>query len=62
MHPSRSAILTGRFSIRSGTHSNPIGEGLDGLTQWQVTVTLYFKVGTGNHDIKHPSNPGAGLC
>jgi len=31
--PSRSAILTGRFSIRSGTHSVPIGGGLDGLTQ-----------------------------
>ncbi|MET0169691.1 MAG: sulfatase-like hydrolase/transferase [Aliihoeflea sp.] len=25
--PSRSAILTGRFSIRSGTHSVPIGGG-----------------------------------
>ena len=30
--PSRSALLTGRFSIRSGTHSVPIGGGLDGLT------------------------------
>ena len=29
--PSRSAIMTGRFSIRSGTHSVPIGEGLTGL-------------------------------
>ena len=28
--PSRSAILTGRFAIRSGTHSVPIGGGLDG--------------------------------
>src|SRR5205823_13330411 len=36
--PSRSAILTGRFSIRSGTHSVPIGGGLEGLTQWQVTI------------------------
>jgi arylsulfatase A-like enzyme len=36
--PSRSAIMTGRFSIRSGTHSVPIGEGLDGLTQWEVTI------------------------
>jgi len=25
--PSRSAIMTGRFAIRSGTHSVPIGEG-----------------------------------
>jgi len=36
--PSRSAIMTGRFAIRSGTHSVPIGGGLDGLTQWEVTI------------------------
>ena len=30
--PSRSAILTGRFSVRSGTHSVPIGGGTEGLT------------------------------
>jgi arylsulfatase A-like enzyme len=36
--PSRSAIMTGRFSIRSGTHSIPIGEGLEGLTRWEVTI------------------------
>jgi arylsulfatase A-like enzyme len=36
--PSRSAIMTGRFSIRSGTYSVPIGDGLDGLTQWEVTI------------------------
>src|SRR4051812_49353099 len=36
--PSRSAILTGRFSIRSGTHSVPIGGGLEGLMQWEVTI------------------------
>jgi arylsulfatase A-like enzyme len=36
--PSRSALMTGRFPIRSGTHSVPIGEGLEGLTQWEVTI------------------------
>lgn len=36
--PSRSAILTGRFSIRSGTHSVPMGGGMDGLTQWEITI------------------------
>jgi len=30
--------MTGRFSIRSGTHSIPIGGGLDGLTRWEVTL------------------------
>src|SRR6476646_10911361 len=36
--PSRSALMTGRFAIRSGTHSVPIGGGLEGLTQWEVTI------------------------
>lgn len=36
--PSRSAFMTGRFSIRSGTHSIPIGGGLEGLTQWEMTI------------------------
>jgi arylsulfatase len=36
--PSRSCFMTGRHSIRSGTHSVPIDESLDGLTQWEVTI------------------------
>ncbi len=36
--PSRSAILTGRFAIRSGTHSVPLPGSPDGLTQWEVTI------------------------
>src|SRR6476469_5716262 len=36
--PSRSALMTGRFAIRSGTHSVLIGGGLEGLTQWEVTI------------------------
>ena len=36
--PSRSAMLTGRFAIRSGTHSVPLPGSLDGLTQWEVTL------------------------
>jgi arylsulfatase A-like enzyme len=36
--PSRSAILTGRYAIRSGTHSVPFPGQLDGLTQWEVTI------------------------
>ena len=36
--PSRSAIMTGRFAIRSGTHSVPMGGGLEGLTRWEVTI------------------------
>jgi arylsulfatase A-like enzyme len=35
--PSRSAFITGRFSIRSGTYEVPIGGVADGLTLWEVT-------------------------
>ena len=43
--PSRSAIMTGRYAIRSGTHSVPIGGGLDGLTQWEVTIAELLSQG-----------------
>jgi arylsulfatase A-like enzyme len=36
--PSRSAILTGRHPIRSGTQTVPVTGGPDGLTQWEVTI------------------------
>ena len=36
--PTRSALMTGRFSIRSGTYAVPIGGEPDGLTQWEVTL------------------------
>jgi arylsulfatase A-like enzyme len=35
--PSRSAILTGRHPIRSGTQAVPLTGGPDGLTRWEVT-------------------------
>ncbi len=36
--PSRSAIMTGRHSIRSGTQTVPITGGKDGLTRWEITI------------------------
>ena len=36
--PSRSAIMTGRFPIRSGTHSVPLYGGLYGLVPWEQTL------------------------
>ena len=36
--PSRSALMTGRFSIRSGTYQVPGGGAPEGLTQWEVTI------------------------
>jgi arylsulfatase A-like enzyme len=36
--PSRSGVMTGRHSIRSGTHSVPITGGPYGLVQWEQTI------------------------
>jgi arylsulfatase A-like enzyme len=36
--PCRSALMTGRFAIRSGTYEVPIGGAPDGLTQWETTI------------------------
>jgi arylsulfatase len=37
--PTRSALMTGRFPIRSGTYKVPLGGGIpDGLTLWEVTI------------------------
>jgi arylsulfatase A-like enzyme len=40
--PSRSAIMTGRYAIRSGNGSVPLGEGVYGLVQWEVTMAEMF--------------------
>src|SRR5271166_3766135 len=36
--PSRSALLTGRHSIRSGTASVNVSGGADGMTRWEMTI------------------------
>lgn len=36
--PSRSAIMTGRYAIRSGNGTVPLGEGVYGLVQWEMTM------------------------
>jgi arylsulfatase A-like enzyme len=36
--PSRSALMTGRYAIRSGNGFVPLGEGVYGLVQWEVTM------------------------
>jgi arylsulfatase len=67
--PSRSAILTGRYAIRSGTHSVPFGGVADGLTQWEVTIAealssagyataLFGKWHLGSNDGRFPNDQG----
>jgi arylsulfatase len=67
--PSRSAILTGRYAVRSGTHSVPFGGVADGLTQWEVTMAealssagyataLYGKWHLGSENGRLPSDQG----
>ncbi|MET0540892.1 MAG: arylsulfatase [Variovorax sp.] len=67
--PSRSALLTGRHAIRSGTHSVPFGGVADGLTQWEVTMAeslsaagyataLYGKWHLGSNDGRLPNDQG----
>ena len=36
--PSRSALMTGRHAIRSGTQTVPLTGGSDGLTRWEITI------------------------
>ena len=36
--PSRSALLTGRHAIRSGTQTVPLTGEADGMTRWEVTI------------------------
>ena len=36
--PSRSALLTGRYAVRSGNSTVPMGEGIYGLVQWEETM------------------------
>ena len=36
--PSRAALLTGRYAVRTGNGSVPIGAGVYGLTRWEYTM------------------------
>ncbi|MET0049898.1 MAG: sulfatase-like hydrolase/transferase [Candidatus Thiodiazotropha sp.] len=66
---SRSSLMTGRWAIRSGTHSVPFGGVADGLTQWEITIGealsnagyatgYYGKWHLGSHDGRLPNDQG----
>jgi arylsulfatase len=68
--PSRSAILTGRHPVRSGTLRVPLpGEGLSGLAPWEYTIAkllseagyataMYGKWHVGEHEGRLPNDQG----
>jgi arylsulfatase len=67
--PSRSSLMTGRWAVRSGTHSVPFGGVADGLTQWEITIGealsaagyrtgYYGKWHLGSHDGRLPNDQG----
>jgi arylsulfatase A-like enzyme len=67
--PSRSALLTGRFAIRSGTYEVPVGGVPDGLTQWEITTAellstqgyatgMWGKWHLGSAEDRMPTNQG----
>ena len=67
--PSRSALMTGRYSIRSGTYSVPTEGGLYGLVQWEITIAKllskqgyatahYGKWHLGDSEGRYPNDQG----
>lgn len=67
--PSRSAIMTGRYAIRSGNGTVPLGEGVYGLVQWEVTMaemlsdagyatSMYGKWHLGRTEGRFPTDQG----
>jgi arylsulfatase A-like enzyme len=68
--PTRSAIMTGRHPVRSGTFTVPFsGQGLSGMAPWECTIAellseagyttaLYGKWHLGEHEGRLPSDQG----
>jgi arylsulfatase A-like enzyme len=67
--PSRAALLTGRFAIRSGTYAVPLGGVPEGLTGWEITIAqslsaagyataMYGKWHVGSVDGRLPNDKG----
>jgi arylsulfatase A-like enzyme len=67
--PSRAAIMSGRYAIRTGNATVPLGGGIYGLTQWEVTMAemlsdagystgMFGKWHLGHTEGRFPTNQG----
>ena len=67
--PSRAALMTGRYAIRSGNAEVPLGSGIYGLTQWEVTIAemlsdagyatgMFGKWHLGDSEGRYPTDQG----
>lgn len=67
--PSRAALLTGRYAIRTGNAEVPVGTGVYGLTQWEYTIAelladsgyataIYGKWHLGDSPGRYPTDQG----
>jgi arylsulfatase len=67
--PSRAAIMTGRYAVRTGNASVPLGTGIYGLTQWEYTMAemlsdagyatgMFGKWHLGDSDGRYPTDQG----
>ena len=67
--PSRAAIMTGRYAIRTGNGEVPLGSGAYGLTRWEVTMAemlsdtgystgMFGKWHLGDSEGRYPTDQG----
>jgi len=67
--PSRAAIMTGRYAVRTGNGSVPLGSGLYGLTRWEYTMAemlsdagyatgMFGKWHLGDSEGRYPTDQG----
>jgi arylsulfatase len=67
--PSRAALMTGRYAVRTGNGSVPLGTGVYGLTQWEYTMAemlsdagyttgMFGKWHLGDSEGRYPTDQG----
>jgi arylsulfatase A-like enzyme len=57
--PTRSAVMTGRHPVRSGTFTVPLpGQGLSGMAPWEYTIAELLSDRRLRHRVVRPVAPG----